>query len=181
MRISGGKLKGQTWKVPSSLPIRPTTGLAIKGLMNILHHRYNPEGLRTLDLFCGTGQITFELASRGASQVVSVDKLFLSCRIVQENAMRWNLPVSVIKKGVMAFIKNYEGEPFDLIFADPPFDWEGYETLPGMIFEKKMLTKGGWFILEHDAKKDFSKFEFFIEQRKYGHVCFSIFNYHPHD
>lgn len=175
MRILGGSHKGKTWKVPESLPLRPTTSFALEGLMNILHHRFNPEGKKVLDLFSGTGQITLELASRGANMVVSVDKNIKTCSIIQKTAMEWNLPVTVIKTDVFQFIQYPPDKPFDLIFADPPYDLNNIELIPEKILGGRWLNEGGWFILEHSAKKDFSNFNQFLEKRKYGHVCFSIF------
>ncbi|MCX8081389.1 MAG: RsmD family RNA methyltransferase [Bacteroidia bacterium] len=171
-----------SWKVPQDLPLRPTTSFALEGLINILHHRFGLEGKKVLDLFCGTGQISLELASRGASEVVAVDKMMTTCRIIQKTAMEWNLPVRVIKTDVFDFIRNEQHDTYDLIFADPPYDiYDGKEIII-TLFENSWLSPGGWLVFEHSSKADFSNLEQFMEKRKYGNVCFSFFRQDPrHD
>ena len=156
MRIISGKYKGRVLHPPANLPVRPTTDFAKTGLFNILENQIEFENLNCLDLFSGTGSISMELISRGAKSVTSVDRDY-GCTAFQKETTRLlgihNL--RIIRTDVLTFIKK-KHEPFDLIFADPPFDLNIHESLTHSLVEGNLLATGGMFILEHNAKQDWS-------------------------
>ncbi|WP_047447921.1 RsmD family RNA methyltransferase [Alistipes sp. ZOR0009] len=176
MRIVSGKFKGKRIEPPKNFKARPTTDFAKESLFNIISNNYNFENITALDLFSGTGGISLELASRGCPDVTSVElnpvhQAFIR-KTVDDLGMRDQ--VRSLKQNAFVFLKGCR-QQFDLIFADPPYDMEGIETIPDIIFEKNLLTDEGWLILEHSKNKDFSEKPFFIERRSYGSVNFSIF------
>ena len=177
MRIISGSHKGRHIKTPTNLPVRPTTDLAKESLFNILNNHFDFEELDVLDLFAGTGNISFEFASRGAHRVISVDNNFKCAEFIRKAAQEYGLNkiITVQRANVFVFLK-YPQVPFDLIFADPPYDMEGIETIPDLVFDQKLLKPGGWLILEHSSAKKFKDHPFLNQQRNYGRVNFSIFS-----
>ncbi|MBK5194864.1 MAG: RsmD family RNA methyltransferase [Proteiniphilum sp.] len=175
MRIISGKYKSRRIQVPANMKARPTTDFAKEGLFNVLHNRIDWEETEALDLFSGTGSIALELVSRGCPRVVSVEMNNLHwrfiCKAKETLGAEELLP---LKADVFKFLPACN-QQFDLIFADPPYDLTGIDTLPDIIFSKKLLKPEGIFLLEHSKKYDFSSFPFFTEERKYGNVHFSFF------
>src|ERR1700688_525395 len=175
MRIIGGKLKGLRLNPPKNLPVRPTTDLAKEALFNILQNQIEFEGLRVLDLFSGTGNISLEFASRGAEQVISVDRSIQCVHYLKDTARQHGLnDIKVYKDDVFKYLL-HETEQFDLIFADPPYDLNRIPEIPKIIFEKNILAPGGLLIVEHQSLQNLSNHPAFVEQRKYGHSSFSFF------
>ncbi len=175
MRIIGGKLKGKAICPPSGYKARPTTDFAKEGLFNILNNEYELEGLQVLDLFGGTGSISFEFASRGASRIYCVEMQPLHASFIKTQAQKLGLDnVTVVRHNVFDFLEICR-EKFDIIFADPPYALEGLDTLPQRVLSKGILHTGGYFILEHPADYDFSTEPYFVKERKYGNVHFSFF------
>lgn len=176
MRIISGKYKGRVLHPPANLPVRPTTDFAKTGLFNILENQIDFENLNCLDLFSGTGSISIELISRGAKSVTSVDRDY-GCTAFQKETTRLleihNL--RIIRTDVLTFIKK-KHDPFDLIFADPPFDLKIHESLTSTIVAGNLLAKDGRFILEHNSKQDWSSLPGFQSNRTYGNVGFSFFS-----
>ena len=177
MRIIGGKYKRRRFDVPKNFAARPTTDMAKENLFNVLSNLIDFEGIRALDLFSGTGAIGFELVSRGAKEVVSVEKSYIHYRFI--NRVRRKLDAAELRPvnaDVFRFIKNKSlRRSFDLIFADPPYNLPGFNDVPGAILESGLLTDDGIFILEHSGQNDFSQLPFFSQCRSYGSVNFSIF------
>ena len=176
MRIVSGKNKGKRIVPPKNFKARPTTDFAKESLFNILANNYNFENIIALDLFSGTGGITYELASRGCPDVTSIELNPVHQGFIRKtiDELGYRNQVQSLKQNAFVFLKGCN-QQFDLIFADPPYDMEGIETLIDIIFEKELLTNEGWFILEHSKSRDFSNSPFFIERRSYGSVNFSIF------
>lgn len=175
MRIIGGQYKGRILNPPKGLPVRPTTDFAKEGLFNMLQHRYNLDGIDVCDLFCGTGNISFEFLSRGAKSVYAVDTYLANLRFIQEQSKTFNANnLHVVKQDVIRFLKE-NSVCFDLIFADPPYDWERLAELPELIFNSQSLKEGGILIIEHGKDTNFTKAAWFLEHRCYGNVNFSIF------
>ncbi|HEY2581505.1 MAG TPA: 16S rRNA (guanine(966)-N(2))-methyltransferase RsmD [Mucilaginibacter sp.] len=175
MRIIGGNLRGLRLNPPKNLPVRPTTDLAKEALFNILQNQIEFEGLKVLDLFSGTGNISLEFASRSAEQVTSVDRSIQCVHYLKDTARQHKLEsIKVFKDDVFKYLQ-YETEQFDLIFADPPYDLNKIPELPKVIFEKNMLLPGGLLIVEHQSLQNLSNHPAFVEQRKYGHSSFSFF------
>jgi 16S rRNA (guanine966-N2)-methyltransferase len=175
MRIIGGALKGLRLNPPKNLPVRPTTDLAKEALFNILQNQIEFEDIKVLDLFSGTGNISLEFASRGAGQVVSVDRSIQCVHYLKDTARQHGLDaIKVYKDDVFKYLQ-LETAQFDLVFADPPYDLNRIPDIPKIIFEKKLLLPGGLLIVEHQSLQNLSNHPAFTEQRKYGHSSFSFF------
>jgi 16S rRNA (guanine966-N2)-methyltransferase len=175
MRIIGGKLKGLRLNPPPNLPVRPTTDMAKEALFNILNNQYDFENLKVLDLFSGTGSLSLEFASRGAMEIVSVDKNTGCYNFLKNTAQQHGLTnIRPHKADVFKFIEQ-ETDTFDLIFADPPFDIPQIPLIPEIVFRKKLLKIHGLLIVEHPTTKRLDGHPNFVEQRKYGYSSFSFF------
>ncbi len=175
MRIIGGSLKGLRLNPPKNLPVRPTTDLAKEALFNILLNQIEFEGIKVLDLFSGTGNISLEFASRGASEVISVDRSIHCVNYLRDTSRQHKLTqIKTYREDVFKYL-NIETEQYDLIFADPPYDLNRIPDLPKVIFEKNLLKPDGLLIVEHQSLQNLSNHPAFVEQRKYGHSSFSFF------
>ncbi|MFC0517800.1 16S rRNA (guanine(966)-N(2))-methyltransferase RsmD [Mucilaginibacter angelicae] len=175
MRIIGGSLKGLRLNPPKDLPVRPTTDLAKEALFNILLNQIEFEDIKVLDLFSGTGNISLEFASRGASEVISVDRSIHCVNYLKDTSRQHKLTqIKTYREDVFKYL-NIETEQYDLIFADPPYDLNRIPDLPKVIFEKKLLKPDGVLIVEHQSLQNLSNHPAFVEQRKYGHSSFSFF------
>ncbi|MGN6638233.1 MAG: 16S rRNA (guanine(966)-N(2))-methyltransferase RsmD [Mucilaginibacter sp.] len=175
MRIIGGILKGLRLNPPKNLPVRPTTDLAKEALFNILQNQIEFEGLKVLDLFSGTGNISLEFASREADKVISVDRSIHCVNYLKDTARQHHLDqIKTYKADVFKFLE-METEKFDLIFADPPYDLNRIPEISKIIFDKELLLPDGLLIVEHQSMQNLSNHPAFVEQRKYGHSSFSFF------
>lgn len=176
MRIISGSLGGRRISPPAKMPYtRPTTDIAKEGLFNILQNQLDFEELKTLDLFGGTGSISYELASRGAKDLTIIEKdqqMFSFIKKTSENLGLQNF--KVVKSDVFRFIEQSR-EKFDFIFAGPPYALQNIDDLPKLIFEKQLLNEDGLFILEHTPRNNYESFPFFKSARNYGTTVFSIF------
>ena len=149
MRIIGGRLKGKTILPPQGYKARPTTDFAKEGLFNILNNEYELEGLQVLDLFGGTGAISYEFASRGASMVYCVEMLPLHANFIKSQAAKFGMKnLTVVRHNVFEFLEICH-EKFDIVFADPPYALEDLATIPDKVFAKGILHPGAYLILEH--------------------------------
>ena len=180
MRISAGKYKGRPIATTSGPGYRPATSKTRQAVFNMLVARgWIAEQGRVADLFAGSGSLGFEALSRGAGHVLFVEQDRRAADFIRRAAESLHLApgiARVVTANVLTVLpKGPPGGPFDLIFADPPYDMEGIEQLHDIIFEKNLLTDEGWFILEHSKDREFSDKPFFIERRSYGSVNFSIF------
>lgn len=175
MRIISGKYKG-TRLGNFDFNARPTTDFARESLFNILNNYFDFEHIKVLDLFAGTGSISFEFSSRGSSHIVLVENDLKNFKFISEIMKKFDFNgVKPIKSDVFRFLKQVSGNSYDIIFADPPYDMQGIEKIPDLIFEKNMLNPDGWFILEHSKKYKFNQHPRFRETRNYGAVHFSFF------
>lgn len=175
MRIISGKYGGRTFRPPANMPhTRPTTDLAKGGLFNIIENNLDIEGLKTLDLFGGTGSISYELASRGATDQTIVEKDPAMAAFIQQISEKLDVKMNIVKMDVFKYI-NQCNEQFDFIFAGPPYALGTIDEIPKLIFEKQLLKENGWFILEHTPRNSYQKFPFFRVERNYGTTIFSIF------
>lgn len=167
---------GRRINPPSKMPYtRPTTDIAKEGLFNILQNQLDIEALKTLDLFGGTGSISYELASRGVQDLTIVEKDQQMFSFIKKTAEALKLDnFKVVKSDVFRFILQCH-DKFDFIFAGPPYALENIDDLPRLIFEKQLLNKGGWFILEHTPRNNYESFTGFKSERNYGTTIFSIF------
>jgi 16S rRNA (guanine966-N2)-methyltransferase len=175
MRIVGGKYKGRTFHPGKKFKARPTTDIAKEGLFNILEHRYDFTTKTVLDLFSGTGSMAYEFISRGCQHATLVENNFIHYKFIQEVITKLNIDnAKVFKTNVFLFLKK-SPETFNIIFADPPFDFQNFETIPEAVLQNSLLAPQGVFVLEHPATYDFSHHPYFKEHRKYGKVNFSFF------
>lgn len=176
MRIVGGTLKGRSFDPPARFGSRPTTDFAKEGLFNIISNEWDLEGCAVLDLFAGTGAISFEFASRGANPVYAIEMNSLHATTLRKNVGVLGLEkvVQVVRNNVFDFIPLCRMQ-YDLIFADPPYDLDQLELIPKKIFSANLLKEGGQFILEHPDAYSFENHPFYLKERKYGNVHFTFF------
>ncbi|MHB1922639.1 MAG: RsmD family RNA methyltransferase [Chitinophagaceae bacterium] len=154
---------------------RPTTDLAREGLFNILQNQLVISSLRTLDLFAGTGCISYELSSRGAQELTLVEKDPSMVQFIRKTAGVLRLEhFEVLHQDVFRFLETCDRK-FDFIFAGPPYALSRIDDLPQLIFQKELLLPKGWFVLEHTPRNNYQDFPFFRSQRNYGTTIFSIF------
>lgn len=176
MRIISGKLGGRKVTPPAHMPhTRPTTDIAKEGLFNILQNNIEFEGIKTLDLFGGTGSISYELASRGATEQTIVEKDPSMYAFIKKTAATFGLDhLNVVKMDVFKFIESCT-EQYDFIFAGPPYALETIDELPRKIVAHNLLKPGGMFVLEHTPRNNYQAFEKFVQERNYGTTLFSFF------
>lgn len=176
MRIIGGSHGGRKIVPPSKMPFtRPTTDIAKEGLFNILQHQIDFEGIEVLDLFGGTGAITYELQSRGAGNSILVEKDPKMFTYIKNNLTQLGFDkVQAVKMEVFDFLKVCQ-QQFDFIFAGPPYALQTIDELPKLIIGQKLLKPEGLFVLEHTPRNHYENFEGFIKKRNYGTTVFSFF------
>lgn len=181
MRVISGIYKHRRFEIPHSFKARPTTDFAKENLFNVLASNYFDfeDGIQALDLFAGTGSISLELLSRGCGKVVSIEKDFQHFRFIQQVMKEIKTDKSFLIRGdAFIFIKRCH-EQFDFIFADPPYELKGIETIPDLVLSHTMLKENGIFVLEHGKNNDFKSHSNFLDHRSYGSVNFSFFSSKP--
>lgn len=177
MRIVSGTHKGRRFTPPKGLPVRPTTDYAKEGLFNILNNQIEIEGASILDLFAGTGNITFEFASRGAATVLAVDQHFGCVRYTKKIADELNLKsITCIKADVFKFLEKLKGN-YDIIFADPPYGANGVADLPEQLLKSGTLNENGLLIVEHGRELSFEAHPNHVSTRSFGNVNFAFFEH----
>ncbi len=176
MRIISGSFGGRKIHPPSKMPYtRPTTDIAKEGLFNILQTRIDFEGAKTLDLFGGTGSISYELASRGATSLTIVEKDTAMYTFIKKNITELKIEnATVMKMDVFSFLSNCN-EQYDFIFAGPPYALNTIDEIPKIIVEKNLIAEDGFFVLEHTPRNDYEKYKGFGFKRNYGTTVFSFF------
>jgi 16S rRNA (guanine(966)-N(2))-methyltransferase RsmD len=176
MRIITGKYRGRKINPPAKMPYtRPTTDVAKEGLFNILENNISIEGIKTLDLFGGTGSITYELASRGAADLTIIEKDPKMYQFIKSKIAELQIANCRVEKlDVFRFLESCT-EKYDLIFAGPPYALTNIDDLPQLIGSKELLKPGGWFILEHTPANNYENEPLFKAMRNYGTTVFSIF------
>ncbi len=178
MRIVSGKYKGRHFKPPKDFKARPTTDFAKENLFNILANYIDFQDKNVLDLFAGTGSIGIEFISRGASRVTSVENNYKHFQFLKKITQKLDIDnIRIIKKDVFRFLE-HSNEKFDLIFADPPYQLEGIDKLPDLIFNNNLIEEKGILIIEHSSQTHFGNHNCFSELRTYGSVNFSFFRPH---
>lgn len=175
MRIIGGKLKGIRFNAPESLPVRPTTDMAKEALFNILYNTYDFDSCAVLDLFCGTGNISFEFASRGIKHVTAVDKHSGCVYWVKSVIDKYKLnEIDVQKADVFKFLQSHT-KSYQIIFADPPYDLPTIPLIPELVMKNNLLTDNGLLIVEHPSLLKLNNQPGYTETRRYGNSSFSFF------
>jgi 16S rRNA (guanine(966)-N(2))-methyltransferase RsmD len=177
MRIISGLYKGRRITAPKKLPVRPTTDMAKEALFNILNNQYYFDEISVLDLFSGTGSISYEFASRGTSQITAVDEDFGCVKFINETAKSFEMTIQTIKSDVYKFIENYK-MPSTIIFADPPYAFtnEQFAKIPELIFSNELLENEGLLIIEHSKQTDLSSLPHYSYSKSYGGNMFSFFS-----
>lgn len=175
MRIIRGKYGRRRFDVPSNISARPTTDFARENLFNVLENLIDFEGLQALDLFAGTGAITFELLSRDCAEVTAVEKAATQYNFIRKVAQQLNVQnLRLIKGDVFRFLESGAG-PYDFVFADPPYDMPDFAEVPGKILGSRLVKPGTLVVVEHSRNHDFSQLPGFFDHRVYGSVNFSLF------
>lgn len=177
MRIIGGQFKGKKIQAPSTLRSRPTTDFAKESLFNILNNQIDFEGMTVLDLFAGTGNISYEFMSRGVEQVWAVDMDRKCVYFIHQFCERNQIDnINTVKANTYQFLKTIQIK-FDLVYADPPYNHAHVAKLAEKIFAADVLNQDGMVIIEHGPETDYSDSPYFKQHRKYGNVNFSFFSY----
>ncbi|WP_024739976.1 RsmD family RNA methyltransferase [Tenacibaculum maritimum] len=176
MRIISGKYKGRRLTAPKNLPVRPTTDMAKESLFNILNNLYYFDAISVMDLFSGTGNISFEFASRGSKEIYAVDQHFACIKFIQSIAENLNFDIHTYKSDVYKFLEKTPLKT-DVIFADPPYDFEKEEFLKivNTVFERNLLNNDGLLIVEHSKHTDLSSHPKHSYDKRYGGNVFSFF------
>lgn len=175
MRIISGKYRGRSITPPRNLRARPTTDFAKENLFNVLNNYIDYEDTDVLDLFAGTGSVSYEFASRGARSVTSVEINSVHYNFIRQTAQQLGAEnFYAVKANVFLYLKNCPKQ-FDLIFSDAPYDLDGSEAVVDLVLDGDILRDDGIFIFEHSGKQDFSSHKMFWQLRSYGSVNFSFF------
>lgn len=176
MRIISGIYGRRRFDVPSSFSARPTTDFAKENIFNVVNNLVDLDGMEALDLFAGTGSISFELISRGCQRVTSVEKNNAHASFIMKVAKELKTDaLNLVRGDVFRYINTAPKKGFDFIFADPPYALPELADIPKLVFERDLLRDGGIFIMEHPKNYDFSELPYFDQHRVYGSVNFSIF------
>lgn len=178
MRIISGKYKGRRIFPPKGLPVRPTTDMSKEALFNVLNNHFSFEGLKVLDLFAGTGNISFEFASRGSTPITSVDADFGCVKFIKQVAAEYDFNIAATKSDVFQFLERNKAT-YDIIFADPPYglDQKIFEKVVLSVFEKDILQEDGMMIIEHSKYTKLEHLAHFSFQKSYGGSIFSFFEF----
>ena len=176
MRIIRGKYGRRRFKVPTSFNARPTTDFAKENIFNVLDNLIEWEDIEALDLFAGTGSISFEMLSRGCRSVTAVEMNHKHVAFIEKVAKELCVnEMKLIKGDVLRYLSSHSKSSFNLIFADPPYDLPDLPEIPNLVLSGNLLQEGGIFVLEHSKSNNFSTVPYFMQQRVYGSVNFSIF------
>ena len=181
MRIISGSLKGKPIKLPKFFKDRPTTDFAKEALFSILNNWYDFEDIRVLDLFAGSGSISYEFASRGTREITLVDKNSRYLSYIRQQVKELfpsDYIFNIIHDDVLSFVRE-NNLAYDVIFADPPYDLPELEQIPDLIFQNPTLPDQSIVIIEHPKRIDFKEKPYFFDHRKYGNVHFSFFSKKP--
>ncbi len=178
MRIISGKFKGRRIFPPKNLPVRPTTDMSKEALFNVLNNHFSFEGLKILDLFAGTGNISFEFASRGSDNITSVDGDFGCVKFIKQIAEEYDFNIAAIKSDVYKFLEKNKST-YDIIFADPPYAFEQkkFEIIVQLIIDQNLLAADGMMIIEHSKYTKLDHMLHFSFKKSYGGSIFSFFEF----
>lgn len=175
MRIIRGKYGRRRFDVPTQITARPTTDFARENIFNVIENIADIEGARCLDIFAGTGAVSFEFLSRGAASVTSIEKAQTQARFIEKVARELHDDnLRLLRTDAIRFIRD-AATSYDIIFVDPPYDMPGFGDIPGMILSSRLVGPGTLFVMEHSKAYDFSSLPHFDHHRAYGSVNFSIF------
>lgn len=176
MRIISGQFKGRRISAPKKLPVRPTTDMAKEALFNILNNQYYFDDISILDLFSGTGSISYEFASRGTENITAVDEDLGCIKFINKTAEEFEMSIRAIKSDVFKFLET-SSQKSNVIFADPPyaFKLDQFSRIPELVFQNNLLDDEGLMIIEHAKQTDLSKLPNYSYSKMYGGNVFSFF------
>ena len=176
MRIISGQFKGRRITAPKKLPVRPTTDMAKEALFNILNNSYYFDDISVLDLFSGTGSISYEFASRGTETITAVDEDLGCIKFINKTAEEFEMSIRAIRSDVFKFLETTKLQS-NVIFADPPyaFSLELFSKIPELVFQNELLEQNGVLIVEHAKQTDLSKLPNYCYSKNYGGNMFSFF------
>jgi 16S rRNA (guanine966-N2)-methyltransferase len=176
MRIISGAHKGRRLIAPKKLPVRPTTDRSKEALFNILQHQYDWENTSVLDLFSGTGSISYEFGSRGVKNIIAVDQNKMCVDFIRKTSESLKLQIQVTQMDTLKYLSAVKTQ-FDLIFADPPYDSETqqYIEIIETVFANQLIDRQGLLIIEHSEQEKFEHHPRFSQSRRYGSNVFSFF------
>ncbi|KAF2334015.1 MAG: RsmD family RNA methyltransferase [Flavobacterium nitrogenifigens] len=182
MRIISGKYKGRRIFPPKNLPVRPTTDMSKEALFNVLNNHFSFDSLKVLDLFSGTGNISYEFASRGSAPITSVDGDFGCVKFIKQVSSEYDFDIAATKSDVFKFLENSK-TTYDIIFADPPYglDQATFEKIVLTVFERDLLEEDGMMIIEHSKYTKLDHMINFSFQKSYGGSFFSFFELNSTD
>lgn len=178
MRIISGKYKGRRISPPKNLPVRPTTDMSKEALFNVLNNHFNFSELKILELFAGTGSISYEFASRGCTPILCVDGDMGCVNFIKKTAKEFEFDITALKSDVFKFLEKHKGS-YDIIFADPPYGMEQkeFEKIIELIFENELLDEEGMLVVEHSKYTKLEQMSNFSFQKNYGGSVFSFFEF----
>ena len=182
MRIISGKYKGRRISPPKNLPVRPTTDMSKEALFNVLNNHFNFSELKILELFAGTGSISYEFASRGSAPILCVDGDMGCVNFIKKTAKEFDFDITALKSDVFKFLEKHKGN-YDIIFADPPYGMEqkDFEKIVELIFENELLDEEGMLVVEHSKYTKLDQMSNFSFQKSYGGSVFSFFEFEMED
>ncbi|MGL2967609.1 16S rRNA (guanine(966)-N(2))-methyltransferase RsmD [Flavobacterium sp. XGLA_31] len=182
MRIISGKYKGRRIMPPKNLPVRPTTDMSKEALFNVLNNHFNFSELKILELFAGTGSISYEFASRGCSPILCVDGDMGCVNFIKKTAKEFDFDITAIKSDVFKFLEKHTGN-YDIIFADPPYGMEQkeFEKIIELIFDNELLDEEGMLVVEHSKYTKLDHMAHYSFQKNYGGSVFTFFEFEGDD
>lgn len=174
MRIVAGELRGRRLNPPTNIPVRPTTDFAKESLFNILRNKIEFSECTALDLFCGTGGISFEFVSRGIRQITSIDMNPKCIAFINKTKEQFGVDnLFALRQDAFVYLGRSKMQ-YDVVFADPPYEMQNFDLVPDLVL-KSFLKPGGLFVLEHSKEHSYQDNPYFVEQRHYGKVNFTFF------
>ena len=178
MRIISGKYKGRRISPPKNLPVRPTTDMSKEALFNVLNNYFNFSELKVLELFAGTGSISYEFGSRGCSPILCVDGDVGCVNFIKKTAKEFEFDITAIKNDVFKFLEKHLGN-YDIIFADPPYNLaqKEFEKIIELIFANKLLNEEGMMVIEHSKYTKLNHLANYSFQKNYGGSVFTFFEF----
>jgi 16S rRNA (guanine966-N2)-methyltransferase len=182
VRIISGKFKGRRITAPKNLPVRPTTDMSKEALFNVLNNHFNFSDLKVLDLFAGTGNISYEFGSRGCDNITCIDGDMGCVNFIKKTAKEFDLNITAIKNDVFKFLEKHKGF-YDIIFADPPYgiDQKEFEKLIELVFENNLLDEEGMMIMEHSKHTKLNHMMHYSFQKNYGGSVFTFFEFESNE
>ena len=180
MRIISGLYKSRKIVAPKNLPVRPTTDMAKESLFNIINNTYYFDDISVLALFAGTGNISYEFASRGTEKITCVDQDFGCVKFINQTSEAFEMPIDVIKSDVFKYLEKATQQA-NIIFADPPYDFSDtlFAKIPELVFQNNLLLPDGLLIIEHSKHTNLSALPYYDYSKSYGGNMFSFFKNMP--